>query len=308
MRKKYDSNVAGAVDIWTTYNYFIQRLKSIAISCFDWDGLPDTVRQRQIELSLIRKGKALFYYDEIAEAYLAMRCVCNGPFDVYDEPVHRRAYADNGYQYDADNTNSVLIWDNYLHEDIWIALSMFAKRLTNIELTKDINLRAQKTPVMILCDDRQRLTMENLFMKIDMYTPVIFGSKNLDIDSVKVLNLEAPYLVDKLQEEKVNVLHEAFSFLGVGSLEIIKRERLISQEMQASQESNIAQRANRLKAREEAARLINQMYGLDVSVKYSPVGDQIADNMLIAAARGQNLLPDQSQNLLTDQDDAEVME
>lgn len=285
MRKKYDSNAAGAVDIWTTYSYFIQRLKSIAISCFDWDGLPSSVRQQQLELALIRKGRALFYYDEIVEEFLAMRCICNGPSDVYNEPVRRRAYADNGYQYDATNADSVLIWDNYLHEDIWLALSMFAKRLTNIELTKDINLRAQKTPIMILCDDRQRLTMENLFMKIDMNTPVIFGSKNLDLDSVKVLNLEAPYLVDKLQEEKINVLHEAFSFLGVGSLEIIKRERYISQEMQASQESNIAQRANRLKAREEAARLINDMFGLNVSVKYSPIGDQIADNMLLAASR-----------------------
>lgn len=292
MRKKYDSNVAGAVDIWTTYSYFIQRLKSIAISCFDWDGLPSSVRQQQLELALIRKGRALFYYDEIVEEFLAMRCICNGPFDVYNEPVRRRAYADNGYQYDATNADSVLVWDNYLHEDIWLALSMFAKRLTNIELTKDINLRAQKTPIMILCDDRQRLTMENLFMKIDMNTPVIFGSKNLDLDSVKVLNLEAPYLVDKLQEEKINVLHEAFSFLGVGSLEIIKRERYISQEMQASQESNIAQRANRLKAREEAARLINDMFGLNVSVKYSPVGDQIADNMLLAASRAGVADPD----------------
>lgn len=283
MRKKYDSNIAGAVDIWTTYNYFMQRLKSIAVSCFDWDGLPATIRQRQLELALVRKGRALFYYDEVAESFLAMRCVCNGPFDIYDEPIRRRAYANNGYQYEATNLNSVLIWDNYLHEDVWLALSMFAKRLTNIEITKDINLRAQKTPVMILCDDRQRLTMENLFMKIDMGTPVIFGSKNLDLDSVKVLNLEAPYLVDKLQDEKINVLHEAFSFLGVGSMEIIKRERYITSEMQTSQESNVAQRANRLKARVEAARLINEMYGLDISVQYSPIGDQIAGQMLNAA-------------------------
>lgn len=283
MRKKYDSNIAGAVDIWTTYNYFIQRLKSIAVSCFDWDGLPESIRQQQLEIALMRKGRALFYFDDVLEKFLAMRCMCNGPFDVYDEPIRRRAYANNGYQYEATNQDSVLIWDNYLHEDIWQSLCMFAKRLTNIEITKDINLRAQKTPIMILCDDRQRLTMENLFMRIDMGTPVIYGSKNLDLDSVKVLNLEAPYLVDKLQDEKINVLHEAFSFLGVGSMEIIKRERYITSEMQTSQESNVAQRANRLKARVEAARLINDMYNLNVSVKYSPIGDQIAERMLIKA-------------------------
>ena len=265
----------------------MQRLKSIAISCFDWDGLPPSVRQRNLELDLLRKGACLFFRDEVLGQFLTLRCIMGGERNLYDEPIYRTAYSNNGYQYKTDDFNSVIIWDNLLHEDIFATLSMFAKRLTNIEITKDINLRAQKTPVMILCDERQRLTMENLFLKIDTAVPVIYGTKDLDLDGVKSLNLEAPYLLDKLQEEKINVLHEAFSYLGVGSLEIIKRERYISQEMQASQESNIAQRASRLKAREEAARLINEMYGLNITVKYSPVSDQIADNLLLMESRKQ---------------------
>ena len=289
MKKRYDSNYAGAVSIWQTYNYYMQRLKSIAISCFDWDGLPPGVRQRNLEISLLRKGACLFYRDEILQQFLTLRCIMGGERNIYDEPIYPTAYANNGYQYRTDDLGSVIIWDNYLHEDIFPTLSMFAKRLTNIEITKDINLRSQKTPIMILCDERQRLTMENLFEKIDTAVPVIFGTKDLDLEGVKALNLEAPYLLDKLQEEKVNVLHEAFSYLGVGSLEIIKRERYIQQEMQASQESNIAQRASRLKAREEAAGLINDMFGLSISVKYSPVSDQIADNMLLMESKEQIL-------------------
>lgn len=286
-KKRYDSSFAGAVSIWQTYFYYMQRLKSIAISCFDWDGLPPSVRQRNLELDLLRKGACLFFRDEVLSQFLTLRCIMGGERNLYDEPIYRTAYSNNGYQYKTDDFNSVIIWDNLLHEDIFATLSMFAKRLTNIEITKDINLRAQKTPVMILCDERQRLTMENLFLKIDTAVPVIYGTKDLDLDGVKSLNMEAPYLLDKLQEEKINVLHEAFSYLGVGSLEIIKRERYISQEMQASQESNIAQRASRLKAREEAARLINEMYGLDITVKYSPVSDQIADNILLMESRKQ---------------------
>ena len=286
-KKRYDSSFAGAVSIWQTYFYYMQRLKSIAISCFDWDGLPPSVRQRNLELDLLRKGACLFFRDEVLGQFLTLRCIMGGERNLYDEPIYRTAYSNNGYQYKTDDFNSVIIWDNLLHEDIFATLSMFAKRLTNIEITKDINLRAQKTPVMILCDERQRLTMENLFLKIDTAVPVIYGTKDLDLDGVKSLNLEAPYLLDKLQEEKINVLHEAFSYLGVGSLEIIKRERYISQEMQASQESNIAQRASRLKAREEAARLINEMYGLNITVKYSPVSDQIADNLLLMESRKQ---------------------
>lgn len=280
MPKKYNSNTAGIINYSDYYMYFIQRLKAIAVSCFQWENLPLSVSQRFLEISTLRRSFCLFFRDDVLDEFFAMRCILQPPFDNYNIPMIRTAYANNRYRNRLNNTNSVIIYDNYLHEPAWPALCMFAQQLTNIEVTKAINLRAQKTPVMILCDEKQRLTMENLFMKIDCGAPVIYGTKNLDLDGVKVLNLEAPYLLDKLQEEKINVLHEAFSYLGVGSLEIVKRERYITNEIQAANEGNIAQRANRLKARTEAAEHINAMFSLDLSVTYSPVADQIANDML----------------------------
>ena len=285
MPKKYTSTTAGIINYRDFYMYYIQRLKAIAVSCFQWKDLPLSVSQRYLEISTLRRSFCLFFRDEIMEKYYAMRCILEPPFDNYDVPMNRIAYANNRYRNRLNYTNSVIIYDNYLHEPMWPSLCMFAQQLTNIEITKQINLRAQKTPVLILCDEKQRLTMENLYNKIDCGVPVIFGSKNLDIDGIKVLNTGAPYLIDKLQEDKINVLHEAFSFMGVGSLEIVKRERYITNELQAANEGNVAQRANRLKARTEAAEHINDMFGLKISVEYSPIADQIADTMLTNAAQ-----------------------
>jgi len=284
MAKKFNSNTAGVIEYADFYYYYIQRLKAIAVSCFEWKNLPLSVSQRFLEISALRRSFCLFFKDDIMDEYYAMRCILEPPFDNYDIPMNRIAYANNRYRNRLNYKNSVIIYDNYLHEAMWPTLCMFATQLTNLEITKQINLRAQKTPVMILCDEKQRLTMENLFAKIDCGSPVIFGSKNLDIEGVKSLNLEAPYLLDKLQEDKINVLHEAFSFMGVGSLEIVKRERYITNEIQAANEGNVAQRANRLKARTEAAEHINEMFGLDISVEYSPIADQIANDMLRNAA------------------------
>lgn len=280
--KKYNSSTAGIINYNNFYIYFIQRLKAIAVSCFEWKDLPLSVSQRYLEIVLLRRSFCLFFKDDILDEFYAMRCILEPPFDNYDIPMHRIAYANNRYRNRLSWKDSVIIYDNYLHEPTWPTLTMFAQQLTNIEITKQINLRAQKTPILILCDEKQRLTMENLFNKLDCGTPVIFGSKNLDIEGVKVLNTGAPYLLDKLQEEKINVLHEAFSYLGVGSLEIVKRERYITNEIQAANEGNIAQRANRLKARTEAAEHINKMFGLNISVEYSPIADQIANDMLRA--------------------------
>ena len=280
--KKYNSSTAGIINYSDFYIYFIQRLKAIAVSCFQWKDLPLSVSQRYLEIALLRRSFCLFFKDDILDEFFAMRCILEPPFDNYDIPMQRIAYANNRYRNRLSWKDSVIIYDNYLHEPLWPSLTMFAQQLTNIEITKQINLRAQKTPVLILCDEKQRLTMENLYAKLDCGTPVIFGSKNLDIEGVKVLKTDAPYLLDKLQEEKINVLHEAFSYLGVGSLEIVKRERYITNEIQAANEGNIAQRANRLKARTEAAEHINKMFGLQISVEYSPIADQIANDMLRA--------------------------
>lgn len=285
MPKKYTSTTAGIINYREFYMYYIQRLKAIAVSCFQWKDLPLSVSQRYLEISALRRSYCLFFKDDVLEKFYAMRCILEPPFDNYDVPMNRIAYANNRYRNRLNYTNSVIIYDNYLHEPMWPSLCMFAQQLTNIEITKQINLRAQKTPVLILCDEKQRLTMENLFNKIDCGVPVIFGSKNLDIDGIKVLNTGAPYLIDKLQEDKINVLHEAFSFMGVGSLEIVKRERYITNEIQAANEGNVAQRANRLKARTEAAEHINDMFGLQISVEYSPIADQIANDMLTNAAQ-----------------------
>lgn len=293
--KKYNSSTAGIINYNNFYIYFIQRLKAIAVSCFQWKDLPLSVSQRYLEIALLRRSFCLFFKDDILDEFFAMRCILEPPFDNYDIPMNRIAYANNRYRNRLSWKDSVIIYDNYLHEPIWPTLTMFAQQLTNIEITKQINLRAQKTPTLILCDEKQRLTMENLYNKLDCGVPIIFGSKNLDIEGIKVLKTDAPYLLDKLQEEKINVLHEAFSYLGVGSLEIVKRERYITNEIQAANEGNIAQRANRLKARTEAAEHINKMFGLNISVEYSPIADQIANDMLRAGI--QTALPDPDPDL-----------
>lgn len=265
--KKYDSNFAGAVDIQSTYNYYFMRLASIAMSCFKWNGLPSSVDPRFIESTLFYNSNGLFFNDEVL-GHLFLPCATAGNFDVYNIPTRRNAYASNGFQSMKTNNDSVLVYDNLMHMSLIPIVQAFCKRLTNLEITKDINLRAQKTPVLLQCTNQQRLTLENLFMKIDMNTPVIYADKALDLDSLRVLDLKAPFLVSDLQKEKLNVMQEALAFLGVGGLEIEKRERLNTPETQEARQASAAQRKNRLRARQQAAEQINRMFNLNVSVEY----------------------------------------
>ena len=56
-----------------TFRYYYDRLIEMAVSRFEWKGLPDTVDTRYLELALLTDGKAVFFYDEVL-GYLALRC------------------------------------------------------------------------------------------------------------------------------------------------------------------------------------------------------------------------------------------
>ena len=234
---------------------------------FEWKNLPDTIDERFLELTLFSEGKALFFKDEVI-GDLALQVALSGPFDVYRIPMNRRAYSANGYQKQCDNTNSVIIWNNTMHTDSKLDVEMFAKKLYDIDMSIIVNAKSQKTPTLILCDEEEKLSLENIYMQYDGNKPVIFGKKGLNPNSVSAISTGAPYVADKLFELKTRYWNEALTYLGISNLAINKKERLISEEISKAMGSTIANRYARLNTRKQAAKEINRMFGLNVSVDY----------------------------------------
>lgn len=251
----------------TNFKQYYNRLTELSISMFEWKNLPDTVDPRFLELTLFSDGQAVFFYDEEI-GYLALQNILGGKFNVYRVPVDRRAYAVNGYQKSLNEKDSVIIYNNYLHSNSRMDVEMFARRLYNLDRAIDVNANAQKTPVLIQCDETQRLTMVNLYKKFDGNEPVIYGDKNLNPNSVKVLKTDAPYVADKLYQLKTQIWNEALTYLGISNINITKKERLITDEVTRNQGGTIASRYSRLEARREACKAINKMFGLDIWCDY----------------------------------------
>lgn len=250
-----------------TYLQYYNRLTELALSMFEWKGLPETIDPRFLEMCLYADGMCVFFEDEVL-GYLGLQCVLGGRFNVYRIPIERRAFATNGYQKNLDDTNSVIIWNNYLHTNSMLDVEMFSKRLYNLDRAIDVNANAQKTPVLIQCDESQRLTMKNLYKQYEGNEPFIFGTKGLDTNGIKVLTTGAPYVADKLYELKTQLWNEALTYLGISNTNVVKKERLISDEVTRNLGGVIASRYSRLEARRQACEQINKMFGLNVSVDY----------------------------------------
>lgn len=261
-----------------TFRQYYHRLTELSISMFEWKNLPETIDPRYLELTLFSDGQAVFFKDDTI-GYLALQNNIGGPLSVYRIPTTRRAFSVNGYNKPLTDKDSVIIWNNLLHTNSMLDVRMFSKRLYNLDRAIDVNANAQKTPILLLCDESQRLTLENLYKEYQGNAPVIKGDRGLNPNSMTVLKTDAPYVADKLYQLKTQIWNEALTYLGISNVNISKKERLITDEVMRNQGGTIASRYSRLEARRMACKEINKMFGLNIWCDYREDYQEIdADN------------------------------
>ena len=259
-----------------TFDQYLDLFTEIAISSFEWVGLPSTVDARFIEVGLY-EDKAMLYFNDEVMGNLCLRGILGGQLDVYNIPLDRRAYASNGYQRVCGRSDSVIIWDNMSHWCCKDKMLIYAKRLAELDATIDINCNAQRTPILIKGSEQQQLSLKNAYKEYAGNEPVIFASNDFmdgDGSSFGVFTTGAPFVADKLYELKVNLWNEALTYLGVTNISIQKKERMIKDEVQRLQGGVMANRYSREFARQQACEQINRMFNTQISCHFRDVFGQ----------------------------------
>lgn len=251
---------------WTTIDY-LNRLKEYALNMFEWINLPKTVDPRFIELVLFEEGKINFFEDKLI-GFLALRVNESGKQNVYNEFDKKYIYANNGFSRVRNLRNSVTIYNNYLRTPTYTTVNLYAIRLARVTRAIDLNIEAQKTPVLITCPENQKLSLKNVYEQYKGNAPVIYTDSEFNLDSIKVLKTDAPFVVDKLTLYKHDLWNEVMTFLGVNNSNQDKKERLVANEVDANDEQIEQARFNMLDARKDACKKINDMFGLNIDVKF----------------------------------------
>ena len=271
-----------------TYNLYYLRLLELSISMFDWKNLPDTVDARYMELMLFQDGQVVFFKDEVM-GELALQVAGNGKYDIYGIPRKRRAYGNNGYQNPTLNEdNSVIIFNNMLHTNSMLPVMDYAEKLYDLDQTIIINAKAQKTPILITCDEKERLTLKNVYMQYDGNQPFIFGNKALDPKSLQVLKTDAPLVTDKLYQLKTQIWNEALTYLGISNTNTQKKERMLTDEVIRNMGGTIASRYSRLNERRTACDKINKMFGLNIECNFREDYREADDEVMFEGETGEN--------------------
>lgn len=255
-----------------TYFDYLERFKKIALSMFEWVNLPESMNQRYLEECLYYKGQASLLKDEEL-GFINTQCCSNGQINIYGLPTALNCFS-FGYSKDrklytglnteeAQKDSCVLVMNTWEKIPTASTLELFALRLYEAERTCDVNIKAQKTPVLLKVDESQRLTMENLYSQYDGNKPVIFGDKNQLQDGViKAITTEAPYITDKVTEYKKEIWNEALTFLGINNIAVNKKERLVTDEANYNNELTNLNLQSFLIPRQEACKQFNDLFGL----------------------------------------------
>lgn len=265
-RKNRNYFMQSAIGNNTQYLYYYNRIMQLALSRFEYHNLPTTMDERFLEMQLIERGSALLFVDDVMGP-LCLPFSYGGPLDIYQKPTVRRAYASNGYNTERSELDSVIIYNSRMRQPDMQAIRLFAYRLWNFDRIIDINCNAQKTPIIIQCDESGRLTMTNLYKEVDGNSPVVYVNKNLDLpNSLKVINTQAPFIAENILNIKKSVWDECMSYLGITTAGIYKAERVTSSEANNSGGATVASRWSPLAERQAAIEKFNRMFGLNITV------------------------------------------
>lgn len=255
----------------TFYDY-LDRFRKVALSVFEWVNLPKTMNSMWLEKCLFYEGQATLLKDK-NYGFINTKCCSDGDINIYGLPSSLNCYS---FEYNTsrklytgltsntdDFEDCILVQNNWERIPTTGTIELFAFRLYEAEQTAFTNIKAQKTPVLLLVDETQRLMMENLYSQYDGNKPFIFGDKKqINQDTLKAIKTDAPFVADKIIDYKKEIWNEALTFLGINNIMVDKKERLITDEANSNNELINLNLQSYLAPRQEACRQFNEKFGL----------------------------------------------
>lgn len=253
-----------------TYVDYLERMKKICLSMFEWQNLPKSMNARFLEMCLFYNGQAAFLYDD-DYGYINTMAADGGYINLYGLPTELNCYSYRFNQrrslYMTDigeekGKECILVMNNYERVPTSATINLFACRLAEAQRTADVNIKAQRTPILITTDQKQFFTLKKMYEEYDGNTPAIFADKNvITPDALKAIKTDAAFIGNDIMEYKREIWNEFLTFMGISNLSE-KRERMISNEVDSNNELVNLNLQALLIPRKEACAQFNEKYGL----------------------------------------------
>ena len=243
---------------------------NLALNRFKWENLPKGLESRHIEKALFEYGQCAFV-DDPELGILCLGCSNTNGYNPYGDPTHVVLH---GVGYSKNFALSEV--ERILNNDTLLPTKFHVEYYTNkiYEIDKAIykNLKQQKRPFIVATTKDNQLSMKNIMKQIKEDEEEIYVDDRLANGGkvgVEVLNTNAPYLIDKYQQHKNDLMCEFLTLMGLNNSNANnnKKERLLVDEVNVNNGEILMNLDVDYKNRLEACERINKRFGLNISVK-----------------------------------------
>lgn len=243
-----------------------QVLYSLAMTRFQWIGLPDTCDERYLEYTLLYSGMATIAHPENMDTWFSTQIAAGAPMNLYDRPTKWTSVGNNGWSFDVTPDTGVVVYENRLRMPILSQLDIYARRLAHVDRALDVNISQQMHPMLITGDKSQYNDMINAYKQIAGGEPAIIATNAFsDNVNISAINTQVPFIGENLQFLKQSILSECYNFLGIDSI-TRKSERMIEDEVNVENMPTALKALDPLNTRREACKILNDRFGMDVHV------------------------------------------
>ena len=273
-------SVAKGYDI-SQYRYWKSYLTSLALSAFEWEGMPAGIDTRAVEYILLHWGLGALFMESGGHLFAA--AASSNMLNMYYNPNevqltapngemwtrHAQAYVMDEIMYAPD---CAVCFDNMIREPLDYYIRWYARRLATYDRIADINVGAQRTPWIITGSEETKRTRKAWVRRLfenDQYIEINSNAGGGLGEVPQVLPTEAPYVADKIFESKQKLLNEALTLIGIDNTNNEKRERQIVDEVLANNEQISILRRSRLECRRSFCEKANALFNLDINVKFA---------------------------------------
>ena len=292
----------------STYIDYLRRMEKICLSIFEWINLPSSMDSRFLEKTLFYEGRASLLKDD-KYGFINTKCADGGYLNIYGLPTELNCYSHqyqsrrtvySGLVENEDQSNQcILVMNNWERIPTIQTIQLFAYRLYLAQRSCDVNIMAQRTPILILGSEKQKLTLENLYNKYDGNQPFIFGDKDIiSPDMLRSINTQAPVVFNEITQYKKEIWNEFLTFIGVNNIDVEKKERLISGESNSNNEVINLNLQSYLAPRKQACKEFNELFGLTGTDKEIDV--RIRSDLFNVIKQEESIITDYNENGIED--------
>ena len=192
-------------------------------------------------------------------------------YNIYDFPTHVRLINTRSVKFITQDSlevdrQVVIGYAQKNHKSVYSMIEAKLNELVDVEMKKRLARKSQAQPWMVTFSPEDIDQAKALQQQLEDDEPYVFAPVN-EPDKVKGFSSGAPYIVDKLEQDRQKIENDILTMLGVNNVGIgEKKEHLIVDEVNANNE-DIEQQSYSYKSEiEDFFERINSTFGVKIHV------------------------------------------